>query len=110
MAQGCTHSCAVERRTDTGTWAREHGYRTVLASALPADLPALLHLSGGLPWTTFARLGYRDLGYTEDLTQLPRWTHGGMPPSVTDAVRAATAAGRGPEDFHFRLMAVTFDA
>lgn len=95
---------------ETVRWAREHGYRSVLASAMPADLPAKMHLSGGLPWTTFAKLGYRDLGYRNDETKLPAWVEmEGMPPSVMDAVRSALAAGRKSEEFHHRLMVVDMD-
>jgi GNAT superfamily N-acetyltransferase len=39
-------------------WARHHGYATIVASAVPRDIPDAMNHAGTLPWTTFARLGF----------------------------------------------------
>jgi hypothetical protein len=59
--------------------------------------------AGGLPWTTYQKLGFVDaaLDVGDDL---PEWAKVNSPPEVMESVRAALAAGRPNRDFQSRLM------
>jgi GNAT superfamily N-acetyltransferase len=84
-------------------WAREHDYQAVLASGTPEDLFEFAVWAGGLPWTTYQKLGFVDAAL--DLgDDLPEWATGNSPPEVMESVRAALAAGRPWREFHSRLM------
>ncbi|UCC68602.1 MAG: GNAT family N-acetyltransferase [Armatimonadota bacterium] len=94
-------------------WARQHDYAAVVAPAPPNGLFKLLIWSGGLPWTSYAKLGFDIIGYrtevgwtTEPGDELPRWAQGDSPPEVMAEARAALAAGRPAREFRARLMAL----
>jgi hypothetical protein len=84
-------------------WAREHDYEAILAPGTPEDLFAFAVAAGGLPWTTYQKLGFSDAGLDvgDDLSD---WAKGNAPPEVMEVVNAALAAGRLKREFHSRLM------
>jgi hypothetical protein len=84
-------------------WAREHDYQAILAPGTPDGLFAFSVWAGGLPWTTYQKLGFSDavLDVGDDL---PEWVKSNPPPEVMAAVKAALAAGRPNREFHSRLM------
>ncbi len=77
-------------------WAREHDYAAILAAAAPDRLPELAVWMGRLPWTTYAKLGFK-LVLLKDESRAPDWTKGGAPPEVMSEIAAAIQAGR-PEN------------
>jgi GNAT superfamily N-acetyltransferase len=85
-------------------WAREHGYVAVLARGVPEGLREFAVWAGALPWTTYARLGFREVDPVGEGDELPLWAQGDCPPEVMEEVRAALAAGRPAREFHERLM------
>lgn len=84
-------------------WARVHDYQAILAPGTPEDLFAFSVWAGGLPWTTYQKLGFTDAGLDVG-DDLPDWAKGKAPPEVMEAVRAALVAGRPKREFHSRLM------
>ncbi len=84
-------------------WAREHDYRAVLAPGTPAGLMEFSRWAGGLPWTTYQKLGFSDAGLDQG-HDLPDWAKGNSPPDVMKEVQAALAAGRTAREFQGRLM------
>jgi GNAT superfamily N-acetyltransferase len=84
-------------------WAREKGYAAVAAPGTPANLFAFAVWAGGLPWTTYARLGFTEAA-TERGDDMPDWTKDNAPPDVMAAVKTALADGRPAREFHSRLM------
>jgi GNAT superfamily N-acetyltransferase len=82
-------------------WARENGYEAVIAPGTPS-LFEVSQWFGGLPWTTYDKLGFSAVPAQHD--DLPDWAKGNCPPDVSAAVEAALAAGRPPQDFHSKLM------
>lgn len=84
-------------------WAREHDYAAVIAPGTPDGLFAFSVWAGGLPWTTYRRLGFSDESRDVD-DELPAWAQGGVPADVMREVRDALAAGRSKRELHSRLM------
>ena len=84
-------------------WAREHGYEAVIAPGTPEGLFTFSVLAGGLPWTTYQKLGFTDETFETD-DELPDWAQGSGPSGIMKEVEAALAAGRPKRDFHSRLM------
>lgn len=85
------------------SWAREHDYAAVIAPGTPDDLFEFSVWAGGLPWTTYEKLGFSEVA-TEKGNDLPDWAKGNSPPEVMEAVTAALAAGRPKREFYSRLM------
>lgn len=84
------------------SWARENGYAAVIAPGTPDGLFEFSVWAGGLPWTTYDKLGFSSLSAKHD--DLPEWAKGNSPPEVMAAAKSALAAGRPEEDFHSKLM------
>ena len=84
-------------------WAQRQDYRAILAPGTPDGLFSFSVWAGGLPWTTYQKLGFSDasLDVGDDL---PDWAKRAAPAEVLDAVKAELAVGRPPRDFHGRLM------
>jgi GNAT superfamily N-acetyltransferase len=89
---------------DSIQYARTHGYVAVLAAGAPAGLMEFPRWTGHLPWTTYAKLGFRAADTVEPQAELPGWARGDSPPDVMVEVKAALSAGRPACDFHDRLM------
>jgi hypothetical protein len=60
-------------------------------------------LAGGLPWTTYQRLGFADETF-ELSDDLPDWAKGNLPPEVRKEVETALATGRSKRELHSKLM------
>ena len=86
------------------TWAHDVGYAAVVAPGSPPALPAFGTWAGGLPWTTYAKLGFTQVGTLGPPDELPAWARGESPPHVMAEVRGALAAGRDPATFVAQLM------
>ena len=84
-------------------WAREHGYEAVVAPGTPDGLFAFSVWAGGLPWTTYRKLGFSEVAMAVD-DELPEWAQGNAPADVMQAVETALAAGRPKRELHSRLM------
>jgi GNAT superfamily N-acetyltransferase len=82
-------------------WARQNGYAAVVAPGTPA-LFEVSQWFGGLPWTTYEKLGFSAVPAQHD--DLPDWAKGNCPPEVMSAVKAALAKGWSKEDFHSKQM------
>jgi GNAT superfamily N-acetyltransferase len=89
-------------------WARDSGYAAVAGRGAPERLFKFATWSGALPYTTYAKLGFRTIGPFGPEDQLPRWAQGDSPPEVMRQVEEAIQEGRPPEAFHCQLMAETF--
>ena len=76
-------------------WAKNHGYATVAAGSVPTGIPEAAAHAGALPWSTYARLGFR-----ARLMKLMDTEH----PPVRQAKQAALEAGRPEEDVRDRMM------
>ena len=85
-------------------YARAHGYVAVLAAGAPAGLMEFARWTGHLPWTTYAKLGFRVADAVEPQKSLPGWAQGNSPPEIMAEVKTALSAGRSTCDFHDRLM------
>jgi len=85
-------------------WARRHGYSAVLAMGGPADLFEYLDWMGVLPWTTYARMGFKTATLEQDGKKLPWWAQGGASPKVVEQVKAALGHGRPIQDLCARSM------
>jgi hypothetical protein len=90
-------------------WAQEHDYQAILAPGTPDGLFAFSVWAGGLPWTTYRKLGFSEvpLDVGDDL---PGWVKGNPPLQVMAEVKAALAAGRSNRDFHSRLMVLRLNS
>ena len=84
-------------------WAKRHGYEAVIAPGTPDGLFAFSVLAGGLPWTTYQKLGFMDETF-ETNDDLPEWAKGNAPPELMKEVEAALATGRSKREFHSKLM------
>ena len=85
-------------------WAKEHDYEAVIAPGTPDGLFSFSVLAGGLPWTTYKKLGFMDESF-EANDDLPDWAKGNnVPPEVIKEVEAALAAGKSKREFHSKLM------
>jgi len=87
-------------------WAREHGYAAVMAVGAPADLFEFAAWAGHLPWTTYARLGFRVVNGPNEGDGLPNWANGDSPPEVMAQVMEALASDRPPHELRERLMMI----
>jgi GNAT superfamily N-acetyltransferase len=85
------------------SWARKHGYHAVVAPGTPDGLFEFSVWVGGLPWTTYRKLGFRDEG-AEGGDYLPNWAGNMAPAEVMDALEKALVTGRPKRDFHNRMM------
>lgn len=85
-------------------WAREHAYAAVVALGGPANLFDYAAWMGALPWTTYAKLGFRSVAMEEDGRRLPAWAEKGATPLVVTRVREALAEGRPIEAICARVM------
>lgn len=85
-------------------WAREHDYVAVLAPGAPDGLFKFAIWSGHLPWTTYAKLGFKPVALLVGGGELRDGGQGNAPLAVTEEARAALAAGRPVHEFHERLM------
>lgn len=85
-------------------WARTNGYKAVLATSNPDKLFKLAIWCGGLPWTTYAKLGFATVRAEVEGDELPYWAQGNSPPEVMREVQDALASGRPRTDFRCRLM------
>ena len=85
-------------------WATDNGYATVVGPGAPEGLFRYALFAGGLPHTTYAKLGFRTLGLLGTEDELPWWAKGGSPPEVMQQVKEALQEGRSPESFHAQLM------
>lgn len=83
------------------SWARDNGYVAVIAPGTPR-LFEVAQWFGGLPWTTYQKLGFSAVPAEHD--DLPDWAKGNSPPDVMAAVKTALAAGWPKEDFHSKQM------
>jgi GNAT superfamily N-acetyltransferase len=83
-------------------WAGEHGYAAVLGTGVPEGLFEHAVHAGRLPWTTYAKLGFREMAREAPGETLPKWAMNHGP--VEGEVRAAVVAGRPKSDLSDRLM------
>jgi len=71
-------------------WAREHGYVAVVAPGSPEGVPQFTSWYGHLPWTTYARLGFRDYPVPpEETEELPGWATGAVHEPIASEIRKA---------------------
>ena len=84
-------------------WAKAHDYAAVIAPGTPDGLFAFSVWAGGLPWTSYRKLGFSVEG-PEVGDELPEWVNANAPPEVMAAVNAALAAGRPKRELHSKLM------
>jgi len=71
-------------------WAREHGYVAVVAPGAPEGVPEFTSWYGHLPWTTYAKLGFRDhLVPPEETGQLPGWATGAVHEPIASEIKNA---------------------
>jgi GNAT superfamily N-acetyltransferase len=84
-------------------WARAHDYAAVIAPGTPDGLFAFSVWAGGLPWTSYRKLGFTVEG-PEAGDDLPDWDNDKAPPEVMAEVKSALAAGRSKRDLHSKLM------
>jgi GNAT superfamily N-acetyltransferase len=84
-------------------WANEHDYKAVIAPGAPDGLYSFSVFAGGLPWTTYQKLGFTDETF-ETNDDLPEWAKGNAPSEVVKEVEAALGAGRPKKELHSKLM------
>ena len=76
-------------------WAKDHDYAVIVGTGVPSGIPEAAAHAGALPWTTYAKLGFRDR-----LLQLVDMDH----TPVRQAKEIALKAGRAQEDVCDRMM------
>ena len=76
-------------------WATNHGCAVVVGSGVPSGIPVAANHEGALPWTTYARLGFRN-----KLLQLIVDDHA----PIRQAKENALKSGRSAEDICHRMM------
>ena len=85
-------------------WAQAHDYAAVIAPGTPEGLFAFSVWAGGLPWTSYRKLGFNDEGPAVS-DNLPDWAKDTVaPPEVMAEVKTALAAGRPKRELHSKLM------
>jgi len=84
-------------------WAKEHDYEAVIAPGTPDGLFSFSVLAGGLPWTTYQKLGFTDETF-ETYDDLPEWAQDNGPPEVMKEVELVLAKGRPKRELHSKLM------
>ena len=71
-------------------WAREHGHVAVVAPGAPDGVPEFTSWYGHLPWTTYAKLGFRDYAVPpEEADRLPNWATGGVHEPIASEIKNA---------------------
>jgi GNAT superfamily N-acetyltransferase len=85
-------------------WAKRHDYAAVIAQGAPAGMFQYAVHFGVLPWTTYEKLGFHEIGREEDGERLPWWTKGKVMPAVRPEVERELQHGRAAADFCSRLM------
>ena len=76
-------------------WAKNHDYAVVVGTGVPNGIPEAADHAGALPWTTYARVGFRN-----KRLQLVKDDH----PPVRQAKERALKLGRSEEDICHRMM------
>ena len=84
-------------------WAKDHDYEAVIAPGTLDGLFSFSVMAGGLPWTTYRKLGFTDETFDSD-DDLPDWAKGNVPREIMKEVEAALAAGRTKRELHSKLM------
>jgi GNAT superfamily N-acetyltransferase len=84
-------------------WAKSHDYAAVIAPGTPDGLFAFSVWAGGLPWTTYQKLGFEVEGPDAN-DELPEWAKDKAPPEVMAEVNAALEARRPKRELHSKLM------
>jgi GNAT superfamily N-acetyltransferase len=85
-------------------WAREHGYVAVVAPGSPEGVPEFSSWYGHLPWTTYARLGFRDYPVPpEQTSELPGWATGSVHEPIASEIKQALE-GRPLHEILERVM------
>ena len=84
-------------------WAKEHDYEAVIAPGTPDGLYSFSVFAGGLPWTTYQKLGFTNETF-ETNNDLPIWAQDNGPPEVIKEIEAALAMGRPKSELHSKLM------
>ncbi len=90
-------------------WAKTHGYAAVIAPGTPDGLFAFSVWAGGLPWTTYRKLGFT-VECLEAADELPDWANGQVPSEVMEEVKAALADGRPRRELHSKLMVLRLNS
>ena len=85
------------------SWARKHDYVAVLAPGAPDGLFEFAKWSGHLPWTTYAKLGFKVVNSPQEGDGLPDWAHD-CPPPIMAEIQAVVAAGRPAHEINERQM------
>jgi GNAT superfamily N-acetyltransferase len=71
-------------------WAREHGYVAVVAPGAPEGLLEFARWYGHLPWTTYAKLGFRGYPIPPERTEeLPGWVKGAVHEPIASEIKRA---------------------
>ncbi len=52
--------CAASLLQESISWAKSHGCAVVVGIGVPSGIPEAADHAGALPWTTYARLGFRN--------------------------------------------------
>ena len=85
-------------------WARAQGYQAVFAWGAPDGLTEFMRWAGHLPWTTYAKLGFRARPATaQEIDQLPGWLRGEIHEPIASEIRNAFTT-RAAHDLLERLM------
>ena len=70
--------------------AKEHGYAALVAPGAADGLVEFARWYGHMPWTTYARLGFRDYPVPpEETSQLPDWAKGRVHEPIASEIRNA---------------------
>ena len=86
-------------------WARDHDYVAVLAYGVAHGLIEYARWAGHLPWTTYAKLGFKAIQVPSDqVDEVPGWAKGEVHEPIKSEVRNALASGRPIHDILERLM------
>ncbi|MDP6114152.1 MAG: GNAT family N-acetyltransferase [Planctomycetota bacterium] len=71
-------------------WAQEHGHVAVVAPGSPHGVPHFTSWYGHLPWTTYAKLGFRDYPVPlAETSQLPGWAKGEVHEPIASEIKDA---------------------
>lgn len=89
------HGIGTAMCQESVSWAKNHGCAVVVGTGVPSGIPEAANHAGALPWTTYARLGFRNI-----LLQLVMDDH----PPVRQAKETALKSGRSEEDICDRMM------
>jgi len=71
-------------------WAKERGYVAVVAPGAPDGLIHFARWYGHMPWTTYAKLGFRDYPVPPDeIDELPGWATGQVHEPIASEIKKA---------------------